>query len=399
MSKIDIKTYTFQPSTTEAAVCECHTLFHVSETELTYAEQLDALMEALMEFLNSRPDQQQVFRRFFVSDAANQQALLEERLDEVPYCATSIVQQPPLDGSKIALWLYTASLPEAEGCVFTHNGYTYYWMGGVIPYMRASLKSITGSKERDKLIRLGNLSRVVHVETDSEYQTRDLFDSLFAELHALGMTIEDHCVRTWLFVRDVDVNYGGVVTGRRRYFDRIGLTPKTHYIASTGIEGRHANHEVLVQMDACNVKGLQSGQLTYLYAKDHLNPTYEYGVTFERGTAITYGDRRQIFISGTASIDDKGNVLYVGDIERQTLRMLENIRALLEEGEMTLNDIAVAIVYLRDTADAARVRQILSRELPELNYELVLAPVCRPTWLIEMECIALHETSNRYNPF
>jgi enamine deaminase RidA (YjgF/YER057c/UK114 family) len=153
-------------------------------------------------------------------------------------------------------------------------------------------------------------------------------------------------------------------------------------------------------MDACSVKGLKPGQVTYLYAKDHLSPTHEYGVTFERGTAITYGDRRQIYISGTASIDHKGDVLHIGDIEQQTLRMLENIRALLDEGGMTLDDIAMAIVYLRDTADAQNVRHILTRELPALNYVMVLAPVCRPTWLVEMECIAMRAMSdNRYNPF
>lgn len=409
MSHIDIHTHTFQPAAPSGAVCECHTLFHVSHPQLTFAEQLDALLEALTSFLAAHPAQQPVFRRFFLSDAANQQACLEERLGEVPFCATSIVQQPPLDGTKIALWLYTASLPEAECGVFSHNGYTYYWMGGVIPYSRAGLSSLAGTSRKglspagsgtggplSLLLRRGQGEG----ESDSEHQTKDLFDSLFAELRPLEMTIEEHCVRTWLFVHDVDVNYGGVVTGRKMYFNRIGLTPKTHFIASTGIEGRHANPEVLVQMDACNVKGLQPGQLTYLYAKDHLNPTYEYGVTFERGTAVTYGDRRHIFISGTASIDNKGEVLFVGDIERQTLRMLENIGALLSEGGMTMRDIAVAIVYLRDTADAPRVREILSRELPTLGYELVLAPVCRPTWLIEMECIALQPVSgNNYLPF
>lgn len=384
MNKINILTHTFQPAAPSAAVIECHSLFQVSDILLTFTEQLDALMEAYTTFLTSQTAQQPIFRRFFISDAANQQALLEERLGDVPFCATSIVQQPPLDGSKIALWLYTASLPASEYGIFVHNGYTHYWMGSVIPYSRAHISSL-GSRPR---------------ESDSEHQTKDLFDTLYAELRPLDMTIQDNCMRTWLFVRDVDINYEGVVIGRRKYFNRIGLTSKTHYIASTGIEGRHASPQVLVQMDACSVKGLKPGQVTYLYAKDHLSPTHEYGVTFERGTAITYGDRRQIYISGTASIDHKGDVLHIGDIEQQTLRMLENIRALLDEGGMTLDDIAMAIVYLRDTADAQNVRHILTRELPALNYVMVLAPVCRPTWLVEMECIAMRAMSdNRYNPF
>ena len=354
---------------------EYHVLFHISDATLPYPEQLCALMEAYSSWLDSHEGQMPLFRRFFLSDAANQQAALEQALDGVAFCATSIVQQPPLDGTKIALWLWTASGMTAEDGCFKHNDLTHYWMGGSIPYSRADISSL------DPHPRF----------SDSEYQMRDLFDAWRCELKPMDMTIADNAIRTWIFVRDVDVNYHGVVEGRRKYFAHIGLTPKTHFIASTGIEGRHALPEVLVQMDGYAVRGLKDGQIQYLYAKDHLNPTYEYGVTFERGTAVTYGDRRHVFISGTASIDDKGHVVHEGDICAQTLRMLENIRALLTEAECTMADIAQAIVYLRDTADANAVRTLLAHELPSLNYVLVLAPVCRPAWLVEMECIAIRE--------
>ena len=66
----------------------------------------------------------------------------------------------------------------------------------------------------------------------------------------------------------------------------------------------------------------------YLYAPTHLNPTYEYGVSFERGTYVDYGDRRQVFISGTASINHRGEVVYPGDIRKQTERMWENVETL-----------------------------------------------------------------------
>lgn len=88
------------------------------------------------------------------------------------------------------------------------------------------------------------------------------------------------------------MNYAGVVKARKEVFITQNLTEKTHYIASTGIEGRHADPSVLVQMDSYAVDGLEPGQIQFLYAPTHLNPTYEYGVTFERGTAVTYGDRK-----------------------------------------------------------------------------------------------------------
>lgn len=85
-------------------------------------------------------------------------------------------------------------------------------------------------------------------------------------------------------------------------------------VSSTGIAGRNAYADSLVTMDAYAVAGLAKDRIRYLYGSSHLNPTYEYGVTFERGTAADYPDRRQVFISGTASIDNKGQIVYLRDI-------------------------------------------------------------------------------------
>ena len=47
------------------------------------------------------------------------------------------------------------------------------------------------------------------------------------------------------------------------------------------------------------------------------------------------------------------------------------------------------IVYLRDTADYAVVRDIYEECFPQKPVVFLLAPVCRPGWLIEMECMAV----------
>ena len=199
-------------------------------------------------------------------------------------------------------------------------------------------------------------------------------------------------------MRDVDVNYAGVVKARKEVFVTQNLTEKTHYIASTGIEGRHADPSVLVQMDTYAVDGLEPGQLQYLYAPTHLNPTYEYGVTFERGTTVTYGDRKHVFISGTASIDNHGEILHPGNVLKQAERMMENITALLAEAGATPADILQAITYLRDPADYAVVKRYLDIAYPDMPRLIVLAPVCRPGWLIETECIAVVPAKSTFKP-
>ena len=200
-----------------------------------------------------------------------------------------------------------------------------------------------------------------------------------------------NCIRTWFFVRDVDTQYHGLVKARRENFIQQGLTEKTHYISSTGIGGNPADTKSLVQLGTYAITGLEPDQQHYLYAPTHLNPTYEYGVTFERGTIVEYGDRDHIFISGTASINNKGEVVHVGDIVQQTKRMWENVEALLKEGGADFQDVMQIIVYLRDTADYEVVKDLFADRFPHIPTIITLAPVCRPTWLVEMECIAVKE--------
>ena len=110
-----------------------------------------------------------------------------------------------------------------------------------------------------------------------------------------------------------------------------GLTVHTHFIASTGIGGRQQDPNVLSQMDNYAIAGIRQEQIRYLYASTHLNRTSDYGVSFERGTRVDYADRRHVFISGTASINNKGEIMYPKDVEKQTRRMWENVEALLQE--------------------------------------------------------------------
>ena len=153
-------------------------------------------------------------------------------------------------------------------------------------------------------------------------------------------------------------------------------------------------------LDTYSIKGLNVEQTQYLCALSNLNRTSEYGVRFERGVAIKYGDRTHAFISGTASIDNMGNILYPNDIKKQTQRMWENVEALLVEVDMHLDeDVAMMTVYLRDMADYNIVKVLFEKRFPNRPKAIVLAPVCRPGWLIEMECICIKETKNKFRDF
>ena len=350
-------------------VNEYHVMIHVTNCRMTFLQQLDALMNAYQQLINETlHGAVAVFKRYFLSDAANQadDVAAADNSD----CAKSIVEQAPLDGTKVALWAYLMTnvntrLTGSELYEATHGSYRHLWNGGA-----------------------HNLA------ANSEYQTRLLFNEYVMQLIQEGCTMEANCLRTWLFVNDIDLNYGGVVRARNQVFFTQGLTNNTHFIASTGIGGRMSDPNVLTMMDNYAVAGLKKEQISYLYAPTHLNRTSDYGVSFERGTTVDYGDRRHVIISGTASINNKGLVVHQKDVVKQTYRMWENVEALLKEGGCTLDDITHLIVYLRDSSDYAVVSELFRERFPEKPVVIVRASVCRPDWLIEMECMAIKAMDN-----
>ena len=344
-------------------VSEYHAMIHATDSSQPYQEQLRAVMDAYSLLLKEYTGAVVVFKRYFLSDAANQADAIV--LEDVSDCAKSIIQQAPLDGTKVALWAYLmtgiqtgispSGLYEAR-----HGQFRHLWNGSA-----------------------HNLA------ANSEYQTRLLFNEYNMQLLQEQCTLKDNCVRTWFFVNDIDLNYGGVVRARNQFFFTQGLTADTHFIASTGIEGRQQDPSVLSQMDNYAIAGLQPQQRRFLYASTHLNRTSDYGVSFERGTVIDYGDRRHVIISGTASINNKGEVMYPGDIVSQTHRMWENVEALLAEAECTYDEVCYMVVYLRDVADYSVVSRLYDQRFPGKPRVIVLASVCRPGWLVEMECMAV----------
>ena len=350
------------------SVCEYHAIIQVSTANLPYAQQLEAVMGAYQQLLDRFPGAQAVFKRYFLSDAANQADAVV--VADVTDCAKSIIQQAPLNGTKIALWVWLMS--------GVQTGLT---QSGLYEVRHGSFRHLFNASAHN-------------LAANSEYQMRLLFNEYIMQLAQEGCTLADNCIRTWLFVNDIDLNYGGVVRARNQVFFTQGLTVNTHFIASTGIGGRQQDPNVLSQMDNYAIAGIQPEQIHYLYAPTHLNRTSDYGVSFERGTRVDYADRRHVFISGTASINNKGEILHAGDIVKQTERMLENVQTLLAEAECTYDDVSEMIVYLRDVADYELVRRVYAERFPDKPVVIVHAPVCRPGWLIEMECTAVKAVSN-----
>ncbi len=127
-----------------------------------------------------------------------------------------------------------------------------------------------------------------------------------------------------------------------------------------------------------------------------LNEAPEYGSAFSRGMRIDLNGLVILLISGTASIDEQGRTVHVGDLRAQTRRTFKNITALLAAEGATWKDIVRTTCYLRDIdrdyQDFNEERNAFYREqgldpLPASTG--IQAKLCRSDLLIEIEAIAM----------
>lgn len=127
-----------------------------------------------------------------------------------------------------------------------------------------------------------------------------------------------------------------------------------------------------------------------------LNEASDYGSAFSRGMRIDLNGLTILLISGTASIDDAGRTVHVGDFRAQLRRTFDNITKLLAAEGATWNDIVRTTCYLRDIE---RDYQAFNEERTKFYKEQGLDPLpastgiqailCRPDLLIEIEAIAM----------
>lgn len=135
-----------------------------------------------------------------------------------------------------------------------------------------------------------------------------------------------------------------------------------------------------------------------------LNEAYDYPKpsSFSRGMRIDLNGLAILLISGTASIDENGTSVHIGDFRAQLRRTFQNITLLLEAEGATWHDIVRTTCYLRDIE---RDYEAFNEERTAFYREQGLDPLpastgiqailCRPELLIEIEAIAMFRTEKR----
>ena len=217
-------------------------------------------------------------------------------------------------------------------------------------------------------------------------QTESAFERAENLLQGLGLSFRD-VVRTWLYLDEMERDYDELNRVRNAFFERAGVE---RLPASTGIEGGVYPPDRGGCLDLYALRTEHPVQVETMHAAS-LNEAPAYGSRFSRGLVVTRDDRHIAYVSGTASIDDQGQVVHVGDSEGQIHRMLHNVENLLAGSGATMGDIVRATTYLKDGGDYELYQGIwrakgLPRDIP---HTICRADVCRPDWLCEIEAVAI----------
>jgi 2-iminobutanoate/2-iminopropanoate deaminase len=139
-------------------------------------------------------------------------------------------------------------------------------------------------------------------------------------------------------------------------------------------------------------------------APEVLNEAYDYPKpsSFSRALRLDIRGVTILLISGTASVDEYGRTIHVGDFGAQARRTYLNITKLLEAEGATWKDVVRTTCYLRDIErDYAQFNEIRTDFFQEQGLEPlpastgIQAILCRPDLLVEIEATAIFETDRR----
>ena len=129
-----------------------------------------------------------------------------------------------------------------------------------------------------------------------------------------------------------------------------------------------------------------------------LNEAYHYArpSSFSRALSIDLGTTTMVLISGTASVDEYGATIHVGDFRAQLWRTFRNITELLKAEGMSWQDIVRTTCYLRDIErDYDAFNEVRTAFYDWLGLDplpastAIQARICRSDLLVEIEAIAV----------
>jgi len=292
------------------------------------------------------------------------------------------IEGTPLEGSDfVGLQIWGIVSHDGEPCVRTVEnpitGRARVWTGRGFEMLH--LPCVRGTLPGGKL-RAGHSA-----------QADQMFTNVGLGLKAHGMAFTD-VARTWIYVSRLLEWYNELNRVRNTHYGQagLGINGGPAFPASTGIQGRMADEECLVDVLALKRNAASSVKAEPVRCSPRQDQSFNYGSAFSRGMTFAIEGKKTVHISGTASINTAGASTHIGDAECQSLETLMSTAAILEAQGGSLHNITSATVFCKDKAAwEAWNRATRLLQIPDFPKVCVLADVCRDNLLVEMESVSV----------
>lgn len=248
---------------------------------------------------------------------------------------------------------------------------------------------VLGSLFADEYGRYCRLAGMLTTETAKprNEQAREMFGQMETVLQGQGMAFSD-VFRTWFYNDNILAWYADFNGVRDRFFKEKNVYDNL-MPASTGIGGGNVGGAALTG----GLLAIQHKASTLQVAEvpsPFQSSAADYGSSFSRAVEVTYPDHRRIYVSGTASIDEAGRTVFVGDSKAQVNLTMEVVQAILRSKNMDWGDIVRSLVYFKHAEDMPLFEAYLKEKgLPSFPAIVSENDVCRDNLLFELEADAV----------
>jgi enamine deaminase RidA (YjgF/YER057c/UK114 family) len=224
-------------------------------------------------------------------------------------------------------------------------------------------------------------------------QAENMFRKAEALLKSEGASFRD-VIRTWIYVENILDWYNEFNSARNTCYTDFGLlgsgdadhAEEIFLPASTGIEGKNPEGASTIMDLLAVIQESNTGiQIQPLYGVRQRSP-YRYGSAFSRAMCVLEPDQKWIFVSGTASINEKGESVYIGDLHSQVKHTVEVVDSLIRPEGTSFSDLCEATVFLKRKSDFSLYQEAAkSLGLSDIPAVYLVADVCWSELLFELD--------------
>jgi len=250
------------------------------------------------------------------------------------------------------------------------------------------------SNNNSECIMLHSIYGLKYHNEEPYKQTLNMFEKANCILKANGFEFKN-VIRTWVYLNNILNQYTKFNEARNLKFKEFKLIPnevtdnlyeQIYIPASTGISCNNVFESSGV-MDVFAVKKKDNSCISIFNdAGNKQKSAYRYGSAFSRSMVIENNKSKYIYLSGTASINDKGETVFVDDIENQIEMTKSVIEALLEKESFNLSNICEGTVFLKKAKYISEYERFCQKYgLIKLPCVITVADVCRDDLLFEVD--------------